>query len=110
MSTPAFRVLFLIENVPYSLDTRVRREAHALMSLGGEITVICPSDGSGWMHDIDNVRVYQYPKPKLGAGFFAHVTEYLVSLIFHHVLTAWVWMRRGFDVIHVANPPDLLWL
>ena len=110
MRRHSFRVLFLIENVPYALDTRVRRESHALMSAGGEITVICPSDGSGAVRDIDGVRVYQYPKPSLGAGFLAHVCEYVVSLFFHTLLTAWVALRHGFDVIHVANPPDLLWI
>ena len=110
MSAPSFRVLFLIENVPFSLDTRVRRESHTLMSSGAQITVICPSDGSGAFREIDGVSVYQYPKPTLGASFLGHVGEYLVSLFFHFVLTAWVALRRGFDVVHVANPPDLLWL
>jgi glycosyltransferase involved in cell wall biosynthesis len=110
MKAGPYRVLFLIENVPYSLDTRVRRESHALMSAGAEITVICPSDGTGAVRDIEGVRVYQYAKPSLGEGFLGHVGEYLVSLFFHFVLTAWVAVRRGFDVVHVANPPDLLWL
>ena len=56
------------------------------------------------------MRVCQYPEPSLGAGFLAHVCEYIVSLFFHTLLTAWVALRHGFDVIHVANPPDLLWI
>jgi len=110
MTAHSFRVLFLIENVPFSLDTRVRRESHTLMSAGAQVTVICPSDGRGAVREIDGVRVYQYPKPALGVSFMGHVGEYLVSLFFHFVLTAWVALRRGFDVVHVANPPDLLWL
>jgi glycosyltransferase involved in cell wall biosynthesis len=110
MTPNQFRVLFLIENVPYSLDTRVRREAHTLMSAGAEVTVICPTDGAGAVRTIDGVRVYQYAKPALGAGFVGHLAEYVVSLFFHALLTAWVALRRGFDVVHVANPPDLLWL
>jgi glycosyltransferase involved in cell wall biosynthesis len=106
----SFRVLFLIENVPYSLDTRVRREAHALQAAGGKVTIICPSDGSGWTKKIDGIRVYQYPKPSMGQGFFAHTVEYIVSLFFHSLLTIWTAFRHGFEVIHVANPPDLLWL
>jgi glycosyltransferase involved in cell wall biosynthesis len=105
-----FRVLFLVENVPYSLDTRVRREAHALRSIGGAITVICPSDAGPWARTVEDVQVYHYPKPSLGGGFLAHVAEYATSLFFHTVLTLWVAIRHGFDVIHVANPPDLLWL
>lgn len=110
MRKHAFRVLFLIENVPYSLDTRVRREAHALRSIGGDVTVICPADGGKWARTVESIRVYHYPKPSLGGGFLAHVAEYVTSLFFHAVLTLWVAVRHGFDVIHVANPPDLLWL
>ena len=110
MRRQLFRALFLIENVPYSLDTRVRREAHALRSIGGDVTVICPADGGKWARTVEDVRVYHYPKPSLGGGFLAHVAEYATSLFFHSILTLWVAIRHGFDVIHVANPPDLLWL
>jgi glycosyltransferase involved in cell wall biosynthesis len=110
MTAHSFRVLFLIENVPFSLDTRVRREAHTLIPAGAQVTVICPSDGRGAVRQIDGVCVYQYPKPSLGSSFIGHVGEYLVSLFFLFALTLWVALRRGFDVVHVANPPDLLWL
>jgi glycosyltransferase involved in cell wall biosynthesis len=105
-----FRVLFLIENVPYSLDTRVRRQAHALRAAGGSVTVICPGPAGSGGRLRDGVRVYHYPKPSFGGGFAAHIAEYAASLICHSLLTAWVAIRHGFDVIHVANPPDLLWL
>jgi glycosyltransferase involved in cell wall biosynthesis len=108
--TRRIRVLFLIENVPYSLDTRVRREAHALMESGAQISVISPGDGGPMVRDVDGVRVYSYPKPALGASLAGHLGEYAASLFFHFLFTLWVSMRRGFDVVHVANPPDLLWL
>lgn len=110
MASNQFRVLFLIENVPYSLDTRVRRQAHALRAAGGSVTVICPGPGGGGARVRDGVRVYHYPKPSFGGGFAAHIAEYAASLVCQSLLTAWVAVRHGFDVIHVANPPDLLWL
>jgi glycosyltransferase involved in cell wall biosynthesis len=110
VSREQFRVLFLIENVPYDLDTRVRRQAHALRSAGGAVTVICPGPAGRGGAQRDGVRVYHYPKPSFGGGFAAHLAEYAASLFFHTLLTLWVAVRHGFDVIHVANPPDLLWL
>ena len=110
MASETFRVLFLIENVPYSLDTRVRRQAHALRTAGGSVTVICPGPAGSDGRVRDGVRVYHYPKPSFGGGFAAHIAEYAASLVCHSLLTAWVAVRHGFDVIHVANPPDLLWL
>jgi glycosyltransferase involved in cell wall biosynthesis len=110
VASETFRVLFLIENVPYSLDTRVRRQAHALRAAGGSVTVICPGPAGSGGRVRDGVRVYHYPKPSFGGGFAAHIAEYTASLVCHSLLTAWVAIRHGFDVIHVANPPDLLWL
>ncbi|VAW84735.1 hypothetical protein MNBD_GAMMA16-2014, partial [hydrothermal vent metagenome] len=106
----AFSVLFLIENVPYSLDSRVKREADLVQSLGGSVCVICPSDGAGLFRKVDGVSVYQYPKPSWGEGFIAHLVEYLTSLFFHSILTVYVFFRHGFDIIHAGNPPDIFWL
>jgi len=107
---PVFSVLFLIENVPYSLDSRVKREAHVVQKLGGSVCVICPSDGTGFFKQIDGVTVYQYPKPAWGGGFLAHLAEYLTSLFFHSILAVYVFFRHGFDIIHAGNPPDIFWL
>lgn len=105
-----FSVLFLIENVPYSLDSRVRREAHLVQMLGGLVYVICPSDGTGLFKQVDGVSVYQYPKPSCGEGFVAHLLEYMTSLFFQSILAAYVFFRHNFDVIHAGNPPDILWI
>src|SRR5689334_3230830 len=110
MAENLFRVLFLIENVPYGLDTRVRREAQTLRANGGTVTVVCPSDGGKWRRTVEGVRVYHYPRPSFGGSFLAHVADYLAAVVFQSLLTLWIALRHGFEVIHVANPPDLLWL
>ena len=105
------RVLFLIENVPFAVDTRVRREAGTLQNAGASICVISPRERGQPMHFVENgINVYGYRKPKLGDGFGAHLLEYVTSLFWHGFLSAFVLFRHGFDVVHVANPPDLLWL
>ncbi len=105
------RALFLTENVPYSLDTRIKRETDALKPLGVVSTVISPAGEREPLHDMqDGKHIYRYPKPSWGEGLFAHVAEYLTSVVAQTFLAAWVFLRHGFDVIHVGNPPDLLWI
>jgi glycosyltransferase involved in cell wall biosynthesis len=105
------KVLFLIEDGSFAYDNRVRREAATLNEVGMGVTVICPKyPGECWYDVTDGIHVYRYLKPSLGSGFMGHVAEYLVSLISQTVLAAWVALRHGFDVIHAANPPDLLWV
>lgn len=106
----SLRVLFLIENVPYSLDTRVQREADVVKRMGGQVVIICPTDGGRIHSQIDGFDVYQYPKPQPGQGFVGHLFEYGASLFFHFWFTAYVAIRHGFDIIHAANPPDIFFI
>lgn len=107
------RVLFLIEDVSFLTDSRVKRQTSALLKTGAaQIVVICPAFEGESPHDrLDSgVEVYRYQKPSKGEGFVAHCLEYLTSLREHTRLTWKVWRQHGFDVIHVSNPPDILWM
>ncbi len=111
MNSPILKVLFLIEDGPYLYDNRVRREAICLSEAGASVSVICPNAGGEAFHSVVNeVNIYRYRKPGLGAGLIAHLVEYFVSLSSHFFLSLLVALRHGFSVIHAANPPDLLWL
>lgn len=104
----AKRILMLLENSPYTEDGRVRREAQALRAAGYQLSVICPAAaGQGWHAVCDGVEVYQYPDLQLSSGFVGYVWEYAYALAMMSLLSVWVLLRRGFDVLHTHNPPDL---
>ncbi|MDP8924336.1 MAG: glycosyltransferase family 4 protein [Chloroflexota bacterium] len=101
------RVLMLLENCGYPRDTRVRREATALVDAGYRVSVICPADAGQPRHEIlDGVAVYRYPAPPDGQGLLGYAREYGQSLAASFVLSLYVLFRRGFDVVHAHNPPD----
>ena len=103
-------VLFLIENVPFELDTRVQRQTRTLVEAGFSTIVICPgARGQALYERVDDVHVYRYFRPE-GSGVAAHLLEYAVALSSQLALSVAAALRHGFDVIHLANPPDLLWL
>lgn len=105
------RILFVIENVSYRTDSRVRRESGTLRAAGSQVVVISPADPGEPFHAVeDGVHVYRYRKPAAGEGVAAHLAEYAVSVVSHTLLAALVYGRHGFDVIHAANPPDLCWI
>ena len=102
------RVLMLLENNPYPNDLRVRQEANSLASNGFQVTVIAPGTRSQSTYENNHgVHVYRYPSPPAGVGCFSYLVEYSWALFFSFFLTIWVFFRRGFDVIHAHNPPDL---
>lgn len=98
----------ILENNSYPNDTRVRLEANSLAEAGFDVTVICPTgDGRPWHEQIDNVRVYRYPAPISGNGLMSYAWEFSYSLAMAFLLSLFIWIRHGFDVLHVHSPPDM---
>ena len=103
------RVLMLLENNGFPRDHRVLHEAQALLRVGFDVTVICRTDESRkWFETIEGIRVYRYPKPLEMDGFIGYAWEYGYSLTVQFLLSLYVFFRRGFDVVHVHTPPDLM--
>ena len=102
------RILMLLENNSYPGDYRVRREARSLVAAGYEVTVISPRRrGQSRRTVIDEVSVYRFIAPGHGNGFFGYLWEYGYSLVGTFYYSLIVFFRKGFDVIHAHNPPDL---
>ena len=109
---PPRRVLILVENLPSPFDRRVWQEACALRDAGYVVSIICPT-GKGYekrFEVIDAIHVYRYSLPVEAAGVIGYALEYSVALAWTFVLSWWVLLARGFDVIHACNPPDLFFL
>lgn len=105
-------VLFLIENVSILRDRRVRQESAALAAAGYEVAVVCPRLRSE-PHPpavLNGVHICAYLQPWQGAGRLSYFLEYGWSLLATAFLVLFVWLRRGLDVVHAANPPDLFFL
>jgi len=102
------RILMLLENYHFPGDGRVRREALTLTRAGYTVSVICQRKGDQpWYECYQAIHVYRYPKPPTAPGFWGYLAEYGYSLAAAFVLSLVVLVRRGFDVIHAHNPPDL---
>lgn len=103
------RILMLLENSAYSEDGRVRCEANSLAAAGYQVTVIGPAaEGERWFEMFGEVAGYQFPPPPMAHGLIGYLIEYSYTLSILFVMTMWVAVRRGFDVIHAHNPPDFL--
>lgn len=101
----------LLENNAYPGDTRVRREALALVEAGFEVTVIAPREGDQPSKDVVNgVHVYRYPAPFEHNSFLGFVWEFFYSTVAAFLVSFRVAFARGFDVIHAHNPPDTLFV
>jgi glycosyltransferase involved in cell wall biosynthesis len=126
MKASAGRVLMLLEN-SFPRDTRVRNEAFTLTAHGLKVTVICLRAGGEQAREVVNgVTVYRIPRltlfEKLPAarrswplrllkkllvivGYFAEYAYFTTACL---LLSLYVAVREGFDVVHAHNPPDTL--
>jgi len=103
------RALLLVENNLYPQDFRVRREAQTLREAGWSVAVIAPrASAQQWLEIVDGIEVYRFPAPPGGTGLLGYAFEFGYATLAILALTTWVWIRRGIDVIHAANPPDTL--
>jgi glycosyltransferase involved in cell wall biosynthesis len=128
MMVSAGRVLMLVENA-YPQDPRVRNEALLLVSAGYQVSVIGlrrPEQPS--FEVIDGVRVYRVPRLELFKktpsanssalgrlllkfkAFLGYVVEYFYFTAACLMVSSYLCVRHGFDVIHAHNPPDTLFL
>src|SRR5258706_3019304 len=112
-STMASRgsVLHLSENLPLPFDRRVWMELNALKAGGYRVSAICPM-GDAWTAPyevIDDIHIWRYPPPPPARGFLSYDWEFLYCWLQPARLSLVVLARRGFDVIHAANPPDTFW-
>jgi glycosyltransferase involved in cell wall biosynthesis len=101
------RVLMLIENQFFPRDIRVFQEARSLIAKGYQVSVVCPGQsGQPRQEIIDDVNVFRYPSSFATNGPLGYIWEYGYSLIATWILSLFVWVSPGFDIIHAANPPD----
>lgn len=104
----SYHILMLLENNPYPSDTRVRMEARSLADAGYRVAVICPRENEQpWQETLSGVDVYRYPAPPESNTPVGYLFEYGYSLIVVFMLTWYVFFRRGFEIIHSHNPPDI---
>ncbi len=107
------KVLILVENLSVPFDRRPWREAVSLKEAGCQVSVICPKGrdrDTASREEIDDIAIYRFSLLEAQGGLLAYALEYAYALLMMFYLSCVVWLQRGFDVIQICNPPDLLFL
>lgn len=106
------RVLILVENLPVPFDRRVWQEACALRDAGHEVTVICPQMRGYTQAEekLEGIPIYRHWISGEAKSLTGFISEYTSALWGEFWCAVKAWKRGGFDVIHLCNPPDLLFL
>src|SRR6266480_1175901 len=122
------KILMLVEN-HFPQDTRVMNEAALLTNAGYKVAVIAlRKQGQAQRETLNGVEVYRLPTLELFKktpsanvnqinllfiklkSFLGYVVEYCYFTAACLVVSTYIFVRRGFDVMHAHNPPDTLFL
>ena len=103
------RITMLLENNPYPHDVRVRSEAESLARAGHHVTVVAPRGrGQSRREAVRGVDVIRFRLPDGSSrGALGFAVEYGIAVLALH-LAAVRELARGATVLHMHNPPDVL--
>jgi glycosyltransferase involved in cell wall biosynthesis len=108
------KVLLLVENAPIPGDPRVWNEAVTLRDAGYQVCIIAPLHAVQPLQYacscVEGLFIYRFKQFEAQNKYLAYLFEYCCAFWRMFLLSLKVWRRHGFDVIHVANPPDLFFL
>jgi glycosyltransferase involved in cell wall biosynthesis len=128
MKKAAGRILMIVENY-FPQDTRVKNEADLLTNAGYQVSVIALREkGQPRRETVNGIEVYRVPhlelfkktgpadhsraalfllKLRASLGYLVEYCYFTVACLF---VGSYVFVTRGFDVIHAHNPPDTLFV
>lgn len=91
-------------------ETRVQRQAAALMAAGIGVDVIClKGAGESRLEVVDGVAVRRMPVGRhRSSGMLVQLVEYLVFLVMASLVLGWRHLRRRYDTVQVHTLPDAL--
>lgn len=104
------RVLLVVENLSVPADRRVWQEACALRDAGMVVTVICPlgtDRDSTELDEREGITIHRF-RTREGNGVVGFAMEHLTAALRIRRLATSLSAAERFDIVHVANPPDLL--
>jgi len=128
MMRSATKILMWVEN-HFPQDTRVTNEARLLVDAGYQVAVIAlRRQGQAGRETLNGIEVYRVPTLELFKktpsaninrinllfvklkSFLGYVVEYCYFTAACLIVSTYILVTRGFDVMHAHNPPDTLFL
>jgi glycosyltransferase involved in cell wall biosynthesis len=102
-------VLLVVENLPVPYDRRVWQEALALSAAGYRVSVLSPATPHfpKRAETIEGIAIFRYPMLIEGETPLGIIAEYFWSFVCIFFGSIYIALRRGFHILHLANPPDI---
>lgn len=105
------RVLIIVQNLAVPADRRVWQECCALRRAGYGVSVICPrAEGTSRHRVLEGVHIHGFRTMPATGSPASYLLEFLNGLVRTALLSGWILLREGFDIVQTCNPPDTMFL
>jgi len=104
------KILIIVQNLPVPFDRRVWMEATTLERANYQVSIISPQkyNYTKSYEVIENVNVFRYPLLiEAHKSPLAFLCEFGTCFLFTSYLSLKILLLKGFDIIHICNPPDI---
>ena len=102
------KIGMIVQNY-YAIDSRVRRQAEALVDEGYSVDVIALNDNNKKLvYQLNKVKIYQVPLRKKRGKGKRYLFEYIVFFLFGTIFQTIMFFKKKYRIIHVHNMPDIL--
>lgn len=93
----------------YYLDVRVQSYVEALRDAGAQVDVVCVRDpNQTFIAEKSGVRIFTIPLNRGHGRRASYLLEYGVAMVLFAIWLLVLYIRNGYQVIHIHNPPDFL--
>ena len=90
-------------------DTRVRREADALITCGYKVDVLCLKDEDEDSREVfEGINIYRMNLKKTRGSFLDYFYKYFIFFIWSFVKLSILFIKNRYDFIHVHNMPNFI--
>ena len=105
-------MLILVQNLPVPLDRRVWQEALALTGAGYQVHIACPATKEHPRHreTLNGIQIHRYAPGPEARRSAAYLLEYGIAILAQLRIALGIRLRHRIAIVHVCNPPDLLFL
>ena len=103
------RKICIVRQGHYPGDSRVRKEAEALIDRSYEVDIVCIGASSEKKcENIYGVNIYRLPLKRLRGGVISYLFEYVLFFVLATIKLAALYSRRKYDMIQINTLPDFL--
>ena len=105
-------ILFIVENQVAPYDIRVWSEALVAKEFGLDVTIISPKNQRApeKITQKDGIEIYRHPTLCKSNRKLEFILEYLNAMFWEVLLCLQIFIKKPFQIIHAANPPDHIFM